>query len=147
MRPANIFPLLLLVLAAGTAHADMFKWTDADGNTQYGQHPPAGVQAERLKSAPAPKTAPASKSLQQRVEEMNKRTEESNRRKAEAGQQKQQAANRKINCENARQNIEKLNYGGNRLMKMPDGSYQRLDEKTKQAQLEKNRKAIKEFCD
>ena len=45
------------------------------------------------------------------------------------------------------QNIERLNYGGNRMVHMPDGSYQRLDEKQKQEQLEKNRKAVEEFCD
>lgn len=146
MRAANIFPLLL-VLATGSAGAEMFKWTDANGNTQYSQHPPAGVQAERLKSAPAPQSAPAPKSLQQQVEDMDKRAEEQNKRKAEAAKKKQDAANRKINCENAHKNIEQLNYGGNRLMKMPDGSYQRLDEKQKQAQLEKNRKAIEAFCD
>ena len=146
MRLANLFPLLL-VLAAGTAGADMFKWTDANGNTQYGQYPPAGVPAERLKSAPAPQSAPQTRSLQERVEEMNKRTEEKNQQKAEAEKKKQAAANRKINCENAHKNIEKLNYGGNRRVQMPDGSYQRLDEKAKQAELEKNNKAIEKFCD
>jgi len=146
MRPANIFPLLLL-LATASAGADMFKWTDASGTTQYGQHPPAGVQAERLRSAPAPQSAPAAKSLQQQVEDMNKQQEEQNKRKAAAAKKEQLAANRKTNCDSARKNLEQLNYGGNRMMKMPDGSYQRLDEKVKQEQLEKNRKAVKEFCD
>jgi Domain of unknown function (DUF4124) len=146
MRAADIF-LLLLLLASAPAGADMFKWTDAGGNIQYGQHPPPGVPAERLKSAPAPQSAPAPKSLQQQVDDMNRRTEEQNQRKAEAEKQKQAAANRKMNCEIANRNIEQLNSGGNRLIKMPDGSYQRLDEKTRQAQIEKNQKAIKEFCD
>jgi hypothetical protein len=147
MRLLNVFPLLLM-LATAPAGAAMFKWTDANGNVQYGQFPPAGSQAERLKSAPpAPASAPAGKSLQQRVEEMEKHQDSEQQRKAETAQKQQEAANRKTNCENARKNIERLNYGGNRLMHMPDGSYQRLDEKQKQEQLEKNRKAIKEFCD
>jgi len=146
MRLLNVFPLLLL-LAATPAGAAMFKWTDANGNVQYGQFPPAGSNAERLKGAPAPASAPAGKSLQQRVEEMEKHQESEKQSKAEAAQKQQEAANRKTNCENARQNIERLNYGGNRLVHMPDGSYQRLDEKQKQAQLEKNRKAVEEFCD
>lgn len=146
MRLLNVFPLLLL-LAATPAGAAMFKWTDASGNVQYGQFPPAGSNAERLKGAPAPASAPAGKSLQQRVEEMEKRQDSEKQSKAEAAQKQQEAANRKTNCENARQNIERLNYGGNRLVHMPDGSYQRLDEKQKQAQLEKNREAVKEFCD
>lgn len=146
MRPAKIFPLLFL-LATGSAAADMYKWTDANGITQYGQHPPAGVQAERLRPAPAPATAPAAKSLQQQVDDMNREIEASDKRKAEAAQKKQRAEIRKTNCANARRNIEFLGYGGNRRIKMPDGSYQTLDEKTRNEQLEKNRKAVKEFCD
>ena len=146
MRLLNVFPLLLL-LAATPAGAAVFKWTDANGNVQYGQFPPAGSNAERLKGAPAPASAPAGKSLQQRVEEMEKHRDSEKQSKAEAAQKQQEAANRKTNCENARQNIERLNYGGNRLVHMPDGSYQRLDEKQKQEQLEKNRKAVEEFCD
>jgi hypothetical protein len=146
MRPANIFALLLL-LATGSAGAAMYKWTDTNGNVQYGAYPPAGSQAERMHAAPAPKSAPAGKSLQQQVEELEKSQAADQQRKAEAAQKQQDAENRKINCANARKNIEQLNYGGNRLVHMPDGSYQRLDEQHKQAQIEKNRKAIKEFCD
>jgi hypothetical protein len=146
MRPVNIFALLL-TLVTTSAGATMYKWTDADGNVQYGQYPPAGSKAERMNAAPTPKSAPAGKPLQQQVEELNKAQDAEKQRKMEAAQKQQDAENRKINCENARKNIERLNYGGNRLMHMPDGSYQRLDEKQKQEQLEKNQKAIKEFCD
>jgi hypothetical protein len=146
MRPINIFALLL-ILATGSASAAMYKWTDANGNTQYGQHPPAGSTAEHIQAAPAPNATPAGKSLQQRVEELEKRQDAEQQRKAEAARKQQDAENRKINCANARKNIERLNHGGNRLVHMPDGSYQRLDEAQKQEQIEKNQKAIKEFCD
>lgn len=146
MRPVNIFTLLLM-LVTGTASAAMYKWTDANGHVQYGQYPPAGSQAERVNAAPAPKAAPAAKSPQQRVEELEKRQGEEQQRKSESAQKLKDAENRKINCANAHQNLERLNYGGNRLVHMPDGSYQRLDEKQKQEQIEKNQKAIKDFCD
>ena len=125
----------------------MFKWTDADGNVQYGQYPPAGVEAKQLRAAPAPKTAPATRSLQQQVEELDKRKAAEQEQQAEAAEKKQAAENRKINCANARNNLEKLNYGGHRLVRAPDGSYQRLDEEQRQAQIKKNQDAIKEFCD
>ena len=146
MRPVNIFALSLTLVAA-SASAAMYKWTDASGNVQYGQYPPAGSKAERIDAAPPPKSAPAGKSLQQQVEEMEKAQDAEKQRKTETAQKQQEAENRKINCENARKNIERLDYGGNRLVHMPDGSYQRLDEKQKQEQIEKNQKAIKEFCD
>jgi hypothetical protein len=146
MRTANLFPLLLLLLTAA-AGADVFKWTDADGRVRYGQHPPAGVQAERLKSAPAPAAPTQRKSPQQQLQDMQRQQETRQQQQAEAAAQQQRAANRKANCASARSNIEQLNYGGNRMMKMPDGSYQRLDENTRQAQLKKNREAVEKFCD
>ncbi len=146
MRQASVFIAIFLLFTA-SANAAMFKWTDANGNVQYGQHPPADANAENIQATPEPKSAPASPSLQQQVEAMDKRLAEESKQKAEAEQKQQNAKNRKINCENARKNIERLNYGGNRLAEMPDGSYERLDEKKKQAAIAKNKKAIKEFCD
>ena len=37
--------------------------------------------------------------------------------------------------------------GGHRLTRMPDGSYERLEEKQQQALISKNEKAVHEFCD
>ncbi|VAW77802.1 hypothetical protein MNBD_GAMMA13-1544 [hydrothermal vent metagenome] len=146
MHQASIFSALLLLVATA-ANAAMFKWTDANGHVQYGQHPPAGVDAKNIQAGSKPKSTPASPSLQQQVEALDKRLAGKAKQEAEAKQKQQNAKNRKINCENARKNIERMNYGGNRLAQMPDGSYQRLDEKQKQAQINKNKKAIKEFCD
>jgi uncharacterized membrane protein len=146
MRPVNIFALVI-VLAAAPAGAAMFKWHDANGKVQYGEFPPAGVSAERVAAPRAPKNPPASPSLQQRVEAMDKQQEAEQQRKDEAARTQQAAVNRKLNCDNARKNIEGLNYGGNRLMRAPDGTYQRLDEQQRQQQIEKNQRAITEFCD
>lgn len=146
MRPVNIIALAL-VLATTPATAAMFKWSDANGKVQYGEFPPAGVNAERVNAARAPKNPPATPSLQQRVEAMEKQQAAEQQGKDEAARKQQVAANRKLNCENARKNIEQLNYGGNRLMRAPDGTYQRLDEQQRQQQIEKNQQAITEFCD
>ena len=42
---------LALTLATASAHAAMYKWTDQNGNVQYGQFPPTGVQAERISAS------------------------------------------------------------------------------------------------
>jgi hypothetical protein len=149
MRRLDVFPLLaLLLLAAAPVDAAMFKWTDANGNVQYGQHPPAGVNAEPIRSTPAPKTTPGTvKSPQQRLEELEKQQEAEHKLEAETARKQQDIAQRKANCEHARKNMERLeNYGGNRLVQMPDGSYQRLDEERRQSMIEENRKAVKEYC-
>lgn len=45
---ARITCLLLLLVIAPTLHADIWRWVDEDGVTQYAQNPPPGVDAERV---------------------------------------------------------------------------------------------------
>jgi hypothetical protein len=62
MNRAIIFGLG--VLFASAAAAQQYKWVDQNGKTQYGDVPPPGVQAQRLKPPPAgtaPAPAPAAK--------------------------------------------------------------------------------------
>lgn len=42
--------LLMLVLLGSTwaAHAEVYKWVDADGKIQYGDDPPKGVKAQKV---------------------------------------------------------------------------------------------------
>ena len=158
MRHTTVFSILLLV-AMSPANAAMFKWTDANGNVQYGEHPPAGAGAEHIKATPEPASTPAAPvpprpsrtaaapSLQQQVDALDKRLATEAEKKAETEQKKLDAENRKINCTNAKNNLEQLRMGGHRLTRMPDGSYERLEEKQQQALISKNEKAVKEFCD
>jgi len=146
MRPATIFPLLVLLTAAPASGA-VFKWTGADGRIQYGDYPPAGVQTEQLRTAPVPKSVPATRSLQQQLKALDKRHATEQKQATERKQKQQAAKDRRINCTRARNNLKRLSYGGNRLIHLPDGSYQRLDEKQKQDLLRKNRNAVKKFCD
>ena len=62
---------IILALTTTTVSAAMFKWTDADGSTQYGQNPPAGVPAERVHVSPQPASqAKPAPSPQQRLKEL-----------------------------------------------------------------------------
>jgi len=136
-----------MALLALPASAAMYKWNDANGETRYGQFPPAGVNATRIKADADPKSAPARKPLEEQVKELDKQMEQQKAAKEEAAAKTQNAAIRKQNCENARSNVNQLHYGGHRLAEMPDGSYERLTEEQKQEMIKKNQDAIKEFCD
>ncbi|MFN2349471.1 MAG: DUF4124 domain-containing protein [Thioalkalivibrio sp.] len=50
-----LLPLLLLAFAAS---ADIYRWTDAEGNTVFGDNPPEGVDARPVHVQP-PTTVPA----------------------------------------------------------------------------------------
>ncbi|HHJ16191.1 MAG TPA: DUF4124 domain-containing protein [Gammaproteobacteria bacterium] len=147
MRTA-ITVMLSIFLFTGSASAAMYKWKDADGSIQYGQYPPSGVEATRIKSDRTPKTAPATrKPLQEQVREMEARQERQQEEKSAAELEKKNAAIRKQNCKNAHSNIAELGYGGNRLAAMADGTYKRLTEEEKQKMIKKNEEAIKKYCD
>jgi hypothetical protein len=45
---------LLIALSSTTVGADVYKWKDANGVTQYGDRPTAGTSTQQLKIAPPP---------------------------------------------------------------------------------------------
>ena len=101
MRAITPITLLMAVLAI-PASAGIFRWQDADGTTQYGDSPPAGVEAIGIKMAPDPNAPPAQdpereqKALQEQVK---KADEAAAKRKADqeaAAEKKRQEKLRKV---------------------------------------------------
>lgn len=144
MRLATIIAIIL-ALTTTTAGAAMYKWTDADGSTQYGQYPPAGVQAERIKVSPQPASQPTP-SPQQRLKELEQQQQTQTEKETEAATEKQEAETIKKNCEIAKKNLTGLQMGGHRLTRLPDGSYTRLSEEERLSRVAEAEKHIKEYC-
>jgi hypothetical protein len=146
MRLATIV-FTFLALTNTAAGAAMYKWTDADGSTQYGQYPPAGVQAERVhvSSQPASQPQPAP-SPQQRLKELEQQQEKQTEKEAEATAEKQKAETIKKNCEIAKNNLAGLQMGGHRLTRLSDGSYTRLSEEERLSRIAEAEKHIEEYC-
>lgn len=146
MRLATIVSIIM-TLSSTTAGAAMYKWIDADGSTQYGQYPPAGVQADRIHVSPPPASQPqAVPSPQQRLKELEKQQQKQAENEAEAAAEKQKAANIKQDCEIAKKNLAGLQLGGHRLTRLPDGSYTRLSEEERLERVAEAEKHIKEYC-
>jgi len=53
-RTAFAAALCAMALAAAPASAALYKWTDENGRTVYGDTPPAGVKAEKVNAPIAP---------------------------------------------------------------------------------------------
>jgi uncharacterized iron-regulated membrane protein len=137
---------IILALTTNAAAAAMFKWTDADGSTQYGQYPPAGVPAEQVKVNPQPASPQPAPSPQQRLKELEQQQQKQSEKEAEAAAEKQRAETIKKNCEIAKKNLANLNMGGHRLTRLPDGSYTRLSEEERLSRVADAEKHIKEYC-
>ena len=146
MRLATLISIIL-ALTTTAAGAAMYKWTDADGSTQYGQYPPAGVAAERIKVSPQPASQPQpALSPQQRLKELEEQQQKQTEQEAKAAGEKQKAETIKKNCEIAKKNLSGLQVGGHRLTRLPDGSYTRLSEEERLSRITEAEKHIKEYC-
>jgi len=140
---------LCLTLAATAAQAAMYKWTDASGNVQYGQFPPAGVQAERISSSgTSHKVDPqGSRSPQQRLQELQEQQKQQSEQAAETQAGQQRAEARRRNCDTARKNLAVLQEGGHHRVRLPDGTVSYLSDEEKQQRIAQANQQIKDNCD
>jgi len=46
--------LVLLLLLTGVSHGAIYRWTDDNGVTHYGENPPPGVEAQQVDAAAEP---------------------------------------------------------------------------------------------
>ena len=138
---------IAFALVTAPAAAEMFKWKDADGNTQYGQTPPPGVQAQTIRAKPAPKSTPAAQSPQERLKALEAEKKLQSEGAATAEAEKKHAETRKRNCEIARKNLAGLQRGGHNKMRLPDGSYIYPTAEQKQERIDEANSMIEENCD
>ena len=120
MQKVFIFLLVLgfaLSFADG-ATAQQFRWTDKDGRVQYGDTPPPGVKATRLKPPPAG-TAPAPSAAAKKDAEkplspeaaFRKRQQEQAEADKKSAQASSEAATRRENCESAQASVRQIQSG------------------------------------
>jgi hypothetical protein len=111
--------LLLLVgfAAASTALAQQFRWVDKDGRVQYGDVPPPGVTAKRLKPPP-PGRAPAPSSAAQKDGKplspeaaFRKRQQEREAEEKKSAQAAADAETKRANCEAAQAQVRSIQAG------------------------------------
>ena len=122
MKASWIF--LAMLLATGSAAAQMYKWVDKDGNVSYGSTPPPGAKTSKVKapaadSAAAP--AAASKDAKdagkgpltpaEQEQEYRKRQAEAQKDAAKAEQERRESAAKQENCERSKESLRMLESG------------------------------------
>jgi hypothetical protein len=150
-------PKLLLVaslclsaaLLQSPARGEMYKWTDAAGETHYTQvPPPGGIKTEKIQGAPPPADDPdkINEKLQNEVDAMD---ETLTRQEGEA---KEKSLRKEIdeayekNCISSRNNLAKLQEGGRKRYLTADGQVIRLSEEERQQRINEAKDQIDEFC-
>jgi hypothetical protein len=160
-----LFVSLGLALAAVSfalpSLAQQYKWVDKDGRTQYGDTPPAGVNATRLKgpsapaSAPAPEGKAAAKDAKaakgpltpaEQDAEFRKRQAEAqkSREKDEKASQEQEA--KRANCSSAQEQLRMLESGQRVARTNANGERYFIDDDQRAGDIAKARKSVSDWC-
>jgi hypothetical protein len=98
------FVCAAIALFAAAASAQQYKWTDKDGKVRYGDVPPAGASAARLK-APNTGYAPPAAAPDSKKEEAKKKAPEKQAMTEEQVQMKRD------NCARAQESLRTLESG------------------------------------
>jgi hypothetical protein len=141
--------LLLAVTAATLASAEVYRWVDEAGVTVYSQTPPEHGEADRINPQAAP--AREAERAKSELESIRKGVDDHLGARKEAGEarreQEERARVRRANCETARANLASLEAAAGRLVRLPDGSYARLEEEDRQQRMDEARRVVADECD
>lgn len=139
--------LMALVLSF-SVHAQIYKWVDENGQTNYSQQPPASGEAQQIDVPPPPTID--TEQAQQEVDELIEQQEAAEQAEQEAQQQARQEAEqqaiREENCRIARQNLEQYQNNPGRRVIDEDGNVTRLREEVRQQKMQEFQQQIDEFC-
>ena len=152
----------LLVLAAALAFsagasAQLYKWKDANGRTRYGDTPPPGVAASRIRgpsAVPAPaassdaKDDKADKGDKALTPEQAFRKRQQDRAAAEdkAAKEHADAEAKKSNCQTAQTQLRILESGQRVSTLNPAGERVYLDDAQRAAETARAQKAVSDWC-
>jgi hypothetical protein len=139
---------LATLLITFTAHAQIYKWVDENGQTHYSQQPPVTGEAQQIDVPPPPPVDP--EAAQQEVDELIEQQEAAEQAEQEAREQAQQEAEqqaiREENCRIARQNLEQYQNNPGRRVVDEEGNVTRLREEDRQQKMQEFQQQIDEFC-
>lgn len=130
-KPLSRVPLALLIVCASLLwHAELsaetfYKWTNDDGSTTYGKHPPKDREAIPITTSGYRPSVDASDS---------------------GPEQSKAASGDSENCKIARNNLAILEEGGLIRQRDQDGNEQALSETQINEEKERARQAIREYC-
>ena len=147
---------VLLCLFAASAFAQQYKWRDADGKVRYGDVPPPGVKAERLRapaagtaSAPAPSAAGKNNAGGKPLtpeQAFQKRQEDAAKDRDTQAKSDQAAQQKREHCERAQAALRTLESGQRVSRTNAQGERYFLDEAAVAQETEKARQVVQQSC-
>ncbi|MCA1977901.1 MAG: DUF4124 domain-containing protein [Thiobacillus sp.] len=133
---------------AATAHAEVYKWTDAQGKVHYSDQPPT-VKVQTIKASSAGQAATtreATEALDAREQDYQKRRKDAEDARAKAEKEAEQARIKRENCERARKNLDALQNKPRVYSTNQAGQRVYLDDAGRAAALASSQKSVSENC-
>lgn len=109
MTKKTLMLTLLMAVVPGMAmSASVFKWTDKDGITHFGDRQPVGANSEtvHVRSGTLSGSKNNRPSAQQRLNELQEKQQAETEKKQETAVDTARRKQREANCENARSNLD-----------------------------------------
>lgn len=131
--------------------AEMYRWTDDQGNTIYSQSPPPDARpVTKVAPPPKPSTDEASAArerLDRQIEQLNAENEKKLEAKKEQEKQQQEAAKNRERCELAKKNLEIMkSRPPNTLYSIGGEEYKRFTPEEYEAQIKSYEETVKKYC-
>ena len=144
----NLAPMLLALIPL-IAQAQLYKWVDENGHTQFADRPPPeGVKYETIKlPPPAPEPAPvdARKPSQQEIEFRRRRVQAAEKQRDEEKKQQELEALAE-RCTYWQGRLTWLSGGGAVYETNKDGVRDYMNDETREAEKDKSRQGIEQSC-
>jgi Domain of unknown function (DUF4124) len=146
--------LIVTLLFAAAASAQQYKWVDKDGKVRYGDVPPPGANATRLR-APTPSSSPAPSAAAKKdaggkalsPEEAYRQRQEAARKDADKqAQADQEKALNQENCSRARESLAALESGQRISRTDAKGERYYLEDAQIAQEAGRARELVKQYC-
>ena len=139
---------LLLFVASFSVSAEIYKWTDDNGQTHYSQTPPADGQAQKVDVPPPPPID--AEQAQQQVDELIERQQEEDKARQEQEQQAQEEAAQQAaveeKCRILRENLTLYQNNPGRRVVDAEGNVTRMVEEERQQKMQEFQEQIELYC-
>ncbi|MBL3558239.1 MULTISPECIES: DUF4124 domain-containing protein [Marinobacter] len=134
--------VLLVAAPAISSAASVYKWTDENGVTHFGDRQPSGQQSEPVSIRTGKRSESNRQSPQEQVKALEEREAEQAERQEESAAEQARRKQREANCETARSNLSILKRNS-RIRVEEDGEQRYLSEE----EIEEQRTKFEEIAD
>ncbi|SHK84915.1 protein of unknown function [Marinobacter antarcticus] len=148
MNRKTLMLTLLMTVAPGMAmSASVYKWTDENGITHFGDRQPVGASSEtvNVRSGTSSGAATSRSSPQKRLGELQEQQQNEADREKETAVEAARRKQREANCENARSNLKVIESNA-RIRIQEDGEMRYLSPEEIAEQKEKLEEIAAENC-